>query len=100
MRELCPKNGVEIEVAWLTPPQEDGQIQAQRIAQAVNEGAAAVVPSCSAAGKVTGAIDDAVGRGLAVMTFDSDAPQSKRFTFYGVDDLNTGKTNIAALGSE
>ena len=86
-KELGPKNGVEIEIAWLTPPQEDGQVQAQRIAQAVNEGADAVVLSCSDAGKVTGAINDAVGRGLAVMTFDSDAPQSKRFTFYGVDDL-------------
>ena len=28
---------------WLTPPQEDGQIQAQRIAQAVNEGASAIL---------------------------------------------------------
>jgi ribose transport system substrate-binding protein len=91
-KELGPKNGIEIEVAWLTPPQEDGQVQAQRIAQAVNEGADAVVISCSDAGKVTGAINDAVGRGLAVMTFDSDAPQSKRFTFYGVADLKTGQT--------
>src|SRR5260221_5404262 len=55
-KELGPKSGVEIEVAWLTPPQEDGQVQAQRIAQAVNEGADAIVISCSDAGKVTGAI--------------------------------------------
>ena len=38
-RELSQKHGIAIEIAWLTPPQEDGQIQAQRIAQAVNEGA-------------------------------------------------------------
>ena len=31
-----------IEIVWLTPPPEDGQVQAQRIAQAVNEGANAV----------------------------------------------------------
>ena len=99
-KELGPKNGIEIEIAWLTPPQEDGQVQAQRIAQAVNEGADAVVISCSDAGKVTGAIDDAVGRGLAVMTFDSDAPQSKRFTFYGVDDLKTGQTTMAELATQ
>ena len=71
----------------MTPPQEDGQVQAQRIAQAVNEGANAILISCSDAGKVTGAIDDAVARGVPVMTFDSDAPQSKRFAFYGVDDV-------------
>jgi ribose transport system substrate-binding protein len=99
-RELGPKNGVEIEVAWLTPPQEDGQIQAQRIAQAVNEGADAVLLSCSDAGKVTGAINDAVARGLAVMTFDSDAPDSKRFAFYGVDDIKTGQTVMTELATQ
>ena len=99
-KELGPKNGVEIEVAWLTPPQEDGQVQAQRIAQAVNEGADAVVISCSDAGKVTGAINDAVGRGLSVMTFDSDAPQSKRFAFYGVDDVKTGQAVMAELATQ
>ena len=73
-KELSAKLGVPIEIAWLTPPQEDGQVQAQRIAQAVNEGASAVLISCSDAGKVTGAINDAVDRGVPVMTFDSDAP--------------------------
>src|ERR671921_10863 len=75
-KELSQTHGIPIEIVWLTPPQEDGQVQAQRIAQAVNEGASAVLISCSDAGKVTGAINDAVGRGVPVMTFDSDAPQS------------------------
>jgi ribose transport system substrate-binding protein len=99
-KELGPQHGVDIEIAWLTPPQEDGQVQAQRIAQAVNEGADAIAISCSDAGKVTGAIDDAVSRGLAVMTFDSDAPQSKRFTFYGVDDLKTGHAVMSELAAQ
>lgn len=96
-RDLSKQHGIEVEVAWLTPPQEDGQVQAQRIAQAVNEGADAIILSCSDAGKVTGAINDAVGRGLAVMTFDSDAPGSKRFAFYGVDDIKTGHAVMAEL---
>ena len=96
-RELSQKHGIAIEVAWLTPPQEDGQIQAQRIAQAVNEGASAILLSCSDAGKVTGAINDAVARGVPVMTFDSDAPESKRFAFYGVDDEDTGRKVMAEL---
>jgi ribose transport system substrate-binding protein len=98
-RDLTKKHGVPIEIAWLTPPQEDGQVQAQRIAQAVNEGASAVVLSSSDAGKVTGAINDAVGRGVPVMTFDSDAPASKRFAFYGVDDVKTGKSIMAELAA-
>ena len=99
-KELTQKSGVPIEIAWLTPPAEDGQVQAQRIAQAVNEGATAILISCSDAGKVTGAINDAVDRGVPVMTFDSDAAQSKRFAFYGVDDVKTGKTVMDELAKQ
>jgi ribose transport system substrate-binding protein len=96
-RDLSAKIGVPVEVVWLTPPTEDGQIQAQRIAQAVNEGASAVLVSCSDAGKLTGAIDDAVARNVPVMTFDSDAPASKRFAYYGVDDRRLGEQVMAEL---
>ena len=96
-KELSAKTGKDIRVNWLTPPQEDGQVQAQRILQAVNDGADAILVSCSDAGKVTGAINDAVNRGVPVMTFDSDAPESKRFAFYGVDDVKTGRLVMSEL---
>ena len=99
-RELSQKHGVPVEIAWLTPPAEDGQVQAQRLAQAVNEGASAALISCSDAGKVTGAINDAVARGVPVMTFDSDAPDSRRFAFYGVDDLETGRAVMNELARQ
>jgi ribose transport system substrate-binding protein len=99
-KDLSAKNNMTIEIAWLTPPQEDGEIQAQRIRQAVNDGAGAVLIAASDAGKVTGAINDAVDRGVLVMTFDSDAPQSKRFAYYGVDDLKTGQMMMAELVSQ
>jgi ribose transport system substrate-binding protein len=47
--------------------------------------------------QVTGAINDAVNRGVPVMTFDSDAPESKRFAFYGVDDVKTGRLVMSEL---
>ena len=96
-QEQSAKTGLDIEVVWLTPPQEDAQVQAQRIQQAVNDGANAILISCSDAGKVTGAINDAVARGVPVMTFDSDAPQSQRFAYYGVDDVKTGNLVMAEL---
>src|SRR4051794_8846612 len=99
-KDLSTKTGKDIRVNWLTPPQEDGQVQAQRVQQAVNDGADAILISCSDAGKVTGAINDAVGRGVPVMTFDSDAPASKRFAFYGVDDLKTGQLVMAELAKQ
>ena len=96
-KELSQKDSITVTVNWLTPPEEDGQVQAQRIQQAVNDGADAILISCSDASKVTGAINDAVDRGVAVMTFDSDAPQSKRFAYYGVDDIKTGQQTMAEL---
>lgn len=99
-KELTQAHNVPVEIVWLTPPAEDGQVQAQRITQAVNEGASSVLISCSDAGKVTGAINDAVARGVPVMTFDSDAPQSKRFAFYGVDDMKTGQAVMDELAKQ
>ena len=99
-KELAQKHGVPIEIVWMTPADEDGQVQAQKIAQAVKEGVSAILISCSDAGKVTGAIDDAVARGVPVMTFDSDAAESKRFAFYGVDDEKTGETLMRELAAQ
>ena len=98
-KELSQANNVTVEILWLTPPQEDGEVQAQRIRQAVNDGASAILLAASDAGKVTGAINDAVDRGVPVMMFDSDAPKSKRFAFYGVDDHKTGATTMAELAT-
>jgi ribose transport system substrate-binding protein len=96
-KDLSGKVGRPVEVVWLTPPQEDADIQAQRIAQAVSERATAILLSCSDAAKVTEAIDDAVAHGVPVMTFDSDAPGSKRFSYYGVDDRRLGQEVVTEL---
>lgn len=98
-KELSAQHGIDIVIDWRTPPTEDGQVQAQRIAQAVNDGVDAVLISCSDAAKVTGAIDDAVDRGVPVMTFDSDAADSKRFAYYGVDDIEMGQAVMRELAA-
>jgi ribose transport system substrate-binding protein len=96
-RDLSGKIGVAVDVVWMTPPQEDGALQAQRIGQAVKEGASAILVSCSDAELATPAIDAAVDAGVAVMTFDSDAPRSKRFAYYGVDDRRLGQDVMTEL---
>jgi ribose transport system substrate-binding protein len=99
-RELSQEHGINIRINWLTPPSEDGTVQAQRIAQAVNEGANAILVSASDAGKITGAINDAVNRGVPVMMFDSDAPASQRFAFYGGDDIAIGTQVMEELARQ
>jgi ribose transport system substrate-binding protein len=96
-RELGAQLQRGIEVEWLTPPQESGKVQAERIAQAIKSGVDAVLLSCSDALELTPAIDDAVAHGVPVMTFDSDAPDSKRFAYIGVDDFKAGETLMAEL---
>jgi ribose transport system substrate-binding protein len=99
-QKLSAELSQAIVIDWRTPPTEDGQVQAQRIAQAVNEGANVILISCSDAAKVNGAIDDAVARGVPVMTFDSDAPSSQRFAFYGTDDVTCGQTVMRELAQQ
>ena len=96
-RTLGAKLGTPIEIVWMTPPQEDAKVQAQRIAQAVTDHLDAVLISCSDAEKLTSAIDDAVAHGVAVMTFDSDAPASRRFAYAGVDDFKAGQAVMREL---
>jgi ribose transport system substrate-binding protein len=97
-KEFKEKEGLDIKIDWQTPDDEDGQVQAQRIEQAVTNGADAILVSCSDAAKVTGAINAAADKGVAVMTFDSDAPDSKRFAFYGTDDTDAGMQVMDELG--
>lgn len=96
-RELGPKYGVTVEINWQTPDSEDAQQQAQAIEQLSRGGAQGITVSCSDANTVTPAIDHAVDRGVPVMCFDSDAPASKRFAFFGTDDVDCGKAVMNEL---
>jgi ribose transport system substrate-binding protein len=98
--DLTKSTGVTVTIDWLTPPTEDGTVQAQRIAEAVNAGDNAILLSASDANKVTGAINAAVDRGVPVMMFDSDAPESKRFSFYGGDDMAIGRQVMSELAAQ
>ena len=90
-RELSERLDVPIDIVWLTPPTEDAAAQAERIAQAVRSGVDAVLISASDAAALTDPVNAAVDSGVPVMTFDSDIPDSRRFSFYGADDADLGR---------
>lgn len=98
--ELSKAHGITVKIDWLTPPNEDGAMQSQRISEAVNSGANAILLSSSDANKVRGAVDEAADRGVPVMTFDSDVPDSKRFSFYGGDDVKMGTQVMDELATQ
>lgn len=90
-KALSEKHGVRVKIDWRTPNTEDAQQQAQFVEQLVSLGVDGITVSCSDAAVLTGAIDDAVNKGVAVATFDSDAPASKRFAYYGINDEEAGR---------
>jgi ribose transport system substrate-binding protein len=96
-KELSVKHHLNIRIDWRTPNEEDAQKQAEAIEQLVLAGAEGIAVSCSDANKLTDAINRAVDDGVPVATFDSDAPASKRFVTYGVDDLKCGEQTMDEL---
>jgi ribose transport system substrate-binding protein len=89
-KDLGKKYNIAIKIDWRTPNEEDAQKQAEAIEQLVLAGADGIAVSCSDANKLTDAINSAVKNGVPVATFDSDAPASKRFVTFGVDDEKCG----------
>ena len=99
-KELGAKYGVTIKIDWRTPNDEDAQKQADAIEQLVLNGADGIAVSSTDANKTTDAINHAVDSGVPVACFDSDAPKSKRFVMFGVDDLKCGAQVMEELAKE
>lgn len=96
-KDLGQKYGINIKIDWRTPNEEDAQRQAEAIEQLVLSGARGIAVSCSDANKLTDAINSAVENGVPVATFDSDAPASKRFVTYAIDDVKCGEEIMEEL---
>jgi len=89
--QLTKELGVPVKIDWRTPNDEDPQKQAEFIEQLVGSGVDAITIACSDASKVTRSIDNAIAKGVQVMCFDSDAPESKRLCYVGTDDVEAGR---------
>ncbi len=89
--------GMDVKVYWATPNVEDAQKQAQAIEQLAGQGYDGITISCSDGKVLKSAIDSAVDRGVEVVTFDSDSPDSKRFAYYGIDDIEAGRAVMREL---
>ncbi len=88
--DLSEKYNIDIQIRWQTPNTEEAQQQAQYVEQLVNSGVDGIAISCIDANLLNDVLKDAVERGITVMTFDSDAPDSGRMAYFGVDDKAAG----------
>ena len=89
-KELGGKANVNVTIDWRTPASEDATKQVEAIEALTRSHADAILVSCTDAATLAPAIDRAAEAGIPVMTFDSDAPTSKRFAYYGSDHKMIG----------
>jgi ribose transport system substrate-binding protein len=96
-KEVGEKYNVDVEVEIRTPNDEDPIKQAEAIEALSRRGVDGIAIACSEANTVTPSIDKSVAKGVSVLCFDSDAPNSQRFAYYGTDDYSCGKRVVDEL---
>ena len=99
-KELGTKYKVDITIDWQTPKIEDAQEQATTIKHFSNLRVNGIAVACSDPNYLTPTINEVVDNGIPVLCFDSDAPKSKRFAYYGTDDVEFGKMLMKEMAVE
>ena len=81
----------DVDVEYRGPDHADGLKQKEILESFITQRVDGIAISVTDATFLTSTIDKAVDAGIPVVTWDSDAPTSKRFAFYGVDDFKSGQ---------
>jgi ribose transport system substrate-binding protein len=81
-----------IEILWRAPEVTDELRQKEILESFITQKVDGIAISALNGDLLTVPIDQAVAAGIPVVTWDSDAPRSKRAAFYGVNDFEGGKT--------
>ncbi|MDX2168414.1 MAG: sugar-binding protein [Deltaproteobacteria bacterium] len=80
-----------VEILWRGPESTDEIRQKEILESFIAQRVDGIAISCLNGDLLTDAIDHAVSLGIPVVTWDSDAPKSKRQAFYGVNDVEGGR---------
>ena len=91
-RELTEQGPIDVEVLTVGPVAADAIEQARIMDDLVVRGVDGIAVSCNEPTACIAPINRAVAAGIPVMTWDSDSPQSQRFTFLSIDNYTSGQT--------
>jgi ribose transport system substrate-binding protein len=80
-----------VRVEWRAPDTADQLKQKEILESFITQRVDGIAISALNGDFLTETINRAVDLGIPVITWDSDAPKSKRIAFYGVDDFESGK---------
>jgi len=95
--ELSAAGPVDVQVLYAGSVDSDGSEQARVIDDTIAQGVNAIAISCDDPTACIDPINRAVNAGIPVMTWDADSPQSKRFTFMGLDNIKAGHAGASML---
>jgi ribose transport system substrate-binding protein len=80
-----------VDILWNAPATADQLKQKEILESAITQKVDGIAISSLNGDFLTDTINRAIDSGIPVVTWDSDAPKSKRYAFYGVDDYASGK---------
>jgi ribose transport system substrate-binding protein len=91
LQEGVKETGADPKSGWLAPPQTDNNSQKTVFDQQLSANVDGIAVSPIQAEAFAPVIDSAVDKGIPVLTFDSDAPTSKRLAYIGTNNYEAGK---------
>jgi ribose transport system substrate-binding protein len=80
-----------VDILWNAPATADQLKQKEILESAITQKVDGIAISVLNGDFLTETINKAIDAGIPVVTWDSDAPKSKRYAFYGVDDVAGGR---------
>ena len=80
-----------VDILWTGPTSADQLKQKEILESAITQRVDGIAISTLNGDFLTETINKAIDAGIPVVTWDSDAPKSKRIAFYGVDDYAGGR---------
>jgi ribose transport system substrate-binding protein len=95
--ELSDSSSVDVQVIYVGPVASDGAEQARVVDDVIARKVDAIAISCDDPTACIDPINRAVAAGIPVITWDADSPQSKRFTYLGLDNLKAGHAGADLL---
>src|SRR3954465_8198893 len=81
----------DVDILWNAPVHADQLKQKEILESAITQKVDGIAISTLNGDFLTETINKAIDAGIPVVTWDSDAPKSKRIAFYGVDDFAGGR---------
>jgi len=81
----------DVDILWNAPTTADQLKQKELLESFITQKVDGIAISVTNAEFLKSTIDKAMDAGIPVVTWDSDAPTSKRIAFYGVDDFKAGQ---------